>query len=596
MTEKSPKTEIISIFAYWSKNDFIEENTLTYLKELKRFSSVVLFVSNSPIEKSQLRILSGLNIKTLLRENFGYDFWAWKEGILLLQNEIKHSESLILCNSSCFLAFENLSSVLTKLDSKANIWGLSSYRESNIPFHLQSYFLLFKKEILQNWDAFISFWNQIPYMKNWQEAVKFGEIKLTNYYLKLGFKCASFIPPSVLPSEDVDPTIFYPTQLLSFGSPLVKKKLFMQSYSHFLSSSYGNSAATAFEYIKNNNGLYEEILRELISSTTPTQLLQILHLNYLIDPNNNQNFSKHNESKSALICFVYYKDMINYMTEIIQRFHGIAEIFIVSSERSLLDSYEKKLRGTKLPLNFRYKENRGRNEAAYFLSCKDVWLNHDYICALHDKKTSHASPALLGIDFMKHCEQHLAPSNEGILEIIKLFENNKLLGLLTPPPPIFGTFTSSLHNPIGRNLTSLTELNRIFFNGQLFDEKKGVDVFSAPFGGMFWARSKALTPLLESKLNINDFPGEPIKVTDGTILHALERSYPLIVRSAGFYTARVMNIILLPTLFDNLLYIIFLTAIKEKIILVTKKHAKKYINNHPILFKMAKYLYTRFLA
>ena len=113
---------------------------------------------------------------------------------------------------------------------------------------------------------------------------------------------------------------------------------------------------------------------------------------------------------------------------------------------------------------------------------------------------------------------------------------------------------------------------------------------------MFWARSKALTPLLESKLNINDFPGEPIKVTDGTILHALERSYPLIVRSAGFYTARVMNIILLPTLFDNLLYIIFLTAIKEKIILVAKKHAKKYINNHPILFKMAKYLYTRFLA
>jgi lipopolysaccharide biosynthesis protein len=57
--------------------------------------------------------------------------------------------------------------------------------------------------------------------------------------------------------------------------------------------------------------------------------------------------------------------------------------------------------------------------------------------------------------------------------------------------------------------------------------------FDFPIGGMFWARTKALQPLLALSLGWEDFPSEPLPI-DGTMLHAIERLFPLVARSAGY--------------------------------------------------------------
>jgi lipopolysaccharide biosynthesis protein len=43
---------------------------------------------------------------------------------------------------------------------------------------------------------------------------------------------------------------------------------------------------------------------------------------------------------------------------------------------------------------------------------------------------------------------------------------------------------------------------------------------------MFWARTCALTRLIELNLGWNDYPQEPLPY-DGTLLHAIERLLPL---------------------------------------------------------------------
>jgi lipopolysaccharide biosynthesis protein len=57
--------------------------------------------------------------------------------------------------------------------------------------------------------------------------------------------------------------------------------------------------------------------------------------------------------------------------------------------------------------------------------------------------------------------------------------------------------------------------------------------FDFPIGSMFWARSKALKPLFELKLQWEDYPEEPLP-EDGTILHAIERLLPFAARRAGY--------------------------------------------------------------
>ena len=196
---------------------------------------------------------------------------------------------------------------------------------------------------------------------------------------------------------------------------------------------------------------------------------------------------------------------------------------------------------------------------------------------------------------MKHCEQNLCPSASSILEIIEIFENNPLLGLLVPPLPFFGNFISSLYNPLGRNLNSLCLLNKKVFDGKLFSGSK-IDVLAAPLGGMFWARTEALTALFSFPFSFEDFPKEPIKKTDGTILHALERCYPLVVRRAGFYTARVINISLVPILYNNFIYFYLTLPITTRIIFSTKNMVKLKLSRYPFLYEAVRNLFRKFVS
>src|SRR5262249_44438523 len=64
------------------------------------------------------------------------------------------------------------------------------------------------------------------------------------------------------------------------------------------------------------------------------------------------------------------------------------------------------------------------------------------------------------------------------------------------------------------------------------------DFFDFPLGNMFWARPSALRPLLNLRLSWDDYPEEPLPY-NGTILHALERLLPFVVRHANFEVAGV---------------------------------------------------------
>jgi len=48
--------------------------------------------------------------------------------------------------------------------------------------------------------------------------------------------------------------------------------------------------------------------------------------------------------------------------------------------------------------------------------------------------------------------------------------------------------------------------------------------------------------LFDQNFTYEDFPVEPTHVTDGTIMHLIERIYPFAAQQAGFYSAWVMTL------------------------------------------------------
>jgi rhamnosyltransferase len=113
-----------------------------------------------------------------------------------------------------------------------DFWGMTDNTE--IAWHLQSYFLVFKRPVIDSKD-FAEFWKSIVPEQPKNQIIHKYEVGLTRYLTELGFKPAAFAPTAN--SRDAfqrwwmrftgraNTTLFSPLELLAAGMPLVKVAL-----------------------------------------------------------------------------------------------------------------------------------------------------------------------------------------------------------------------------------------------------------------------------------------------------------------------------------------------------------------------------------
>ena len=76
----------ICIFAHFNKNNNLEDYVIDYLNTIKELFDEVIFVSTSEIDKEKKILLSNIVSEIIIKENQGYDFGSWKEGLLFIKN------------------------------------------------------------------------------------------------------------------------------------------------------------------------------------------------------------------------------------------------------------------------------------------------------------------------------------------------------------------------------------------------------------------------------------------------------------------------------------------------------------------------------
>lgn len=139
----------IGIFCLYSPIRHIDNATLHTLKELRSIVDCLIIVINGMLDKKGL--LNEYADEILERENKGFDIGAYKSVILCskYRDSIQNSNELILCNSSFFGPFIPLKNIVKDMEnSNADFWGISSV-EKNLVRHIQSYFIVFRKNILK---------------------------------------------------------------------------------------------------------------------------------------------------------------------------------------------------------------------------------------------------------------------------------------------------------------------------------------------------------------------------------------------------------------------------------------------------------------
>ena len=205
---------------------------MCYVRGLLEVAAEVWVVVNGGLDAAGKAALAQLGVHVLERENSGYDFAAWQDAMATMDaGQLAAVDELLLCNCSCYGPIYPFSEVFEHMARReCDMWGL--YRHSAVegcfPAHLQSYFLVFRKSVLQS-AAWSEYWNQLVPAADWNAAVQ-QEVHFTEYFEQRGFKTASYVEAGKYDHLLHNPTVPLPVPLLRYDRfPLLKRKVFTRS-------------------------------------------------------------------------------------------------------------------------------------------------------------------------------------------------------------------------------------------------------------------------------------------------------------------------------------------------------------------------------
>ena len=541
----------VAIYFFYDKDGVVDRYVNYFLEDFKKNLDRLIVVCNGKLTPEGRQEFSKYTNEIIVRENKGFDVWAYKEGIEYIGwDNLKNYDELIMLNMTIMGPIYSFKEMFDEMDSRKELdfWGITKFHKfpvdpwglikyGYIPEHIQSHFIAVRNPMLTSYE-FKQHWEKMRMINTYFESVSYHESIFTKKFNDKGFKSDSYINSDDLKDFTDHPIIDYPKKIIEEKRcPIFKRRSFFNPYDDFLTRSMGRSSLELFKYIEENtnydvNLIWDNVLRV----ENMYDIKNTLHLNYNLP--SNYSLLKDNDSKKIGLFFhIYFEDLIEECFNYASNVPEYVDIFITTDKESKKIKIENKFSELKNKVDIKIIENRGRDVSAFLVPNREEILKYDIACFAHDKKTKQLHPELKGEEFKYKCLENILGNKNFVNNIINLFVENPRLGLLSPPAPNHAEFYGNLGREWGENYDITVEF--------LKDLKIEINVDKgkapiAPYGTMFWFRPKAMKKLLEKTWKYEDFPKEPNKI-DGTMLHAIERAYPFVVQEAGFYSANVLN-------------------------------------------------------
>ncbi|GHT81559.1 LPS biosynthesis protein [Actinomycetota bacterium] len=321
--------------------------------------------------------------------------------------------------------------------------------------------------------------------------------------------------------------------------PIVSQELFTVPHSQFLVASMGELPRLAFDYILEKTDFDVNLIWDKILRTGNLYNIQQNLAFTSVMPRGDQT-NEIAKSKTALVIHSYFPDLVEYLFNYAKSIPSYLDVYITTPNEEHAQKVREVFSALECAkLEVRVVQNRGRSESALLVGVKDVIMDYELVCYVHDKKTNYLSADTVGESWSYRCFENILSTPEYVQNVIHLFSENTRLGCLFPPPPNHADFISTVSTMYqwGENYESTVKLaEQLGLNVNIDEDYPPV----APVGGMFWFRPKAFEKLYARNWEYADFPPEPNN-SDNTLLHAIERIYAYTAQDAGFYSSFCMT-------------------------------------------------------
>lgn len=550
LTSKEPRRLVI--FFFYDGDGIVDPYVPHMLKALRTATSRVFIVVGGSLTAEGKSILQENSDELFLRENKGFDAWCYKAAIQKIgYQELARYDEVILTNHTIMgpvASMDHMFDVMAEKD--VDFWGISAHPGldfdpfdccpyGKLPAHIQSFFLVFRKALMKS-KAFALFWDELPMIHHYSESVGLFEGVLTQYFSDRGYQWDTFIPRGKYDEISDNLLITMPVEMIrDEGCPVFKRRVFFQDLDYIISFTAGQPAVQLIEYLGKRSFNMAMVWKNLLRTCHLSGLAETLHLTRVLPQEDMPGDALPAPApRIALFMHLYDTDLADEMARYAAAMPDDADFYISTT------SHRKKAviaaAFSHLPnrLDIRVCPNRGRDVSGLLVTFRKIALTYDYICVTHDKRTAHIKPATVGEGFAYQGYENILASKAYVRNIIHTFQREPQLGLLCAPPPNHADFATQIGLEWAGNFPATKRLaDRMGLHVPMDEDHYPY----APYGSNFFARADAMAPLLAYPWIYDDFPEEPLRETDGTPLHAVERVYPYVAQHAGYYTAMVMT-------------------------------------------------------
>lgn len=505
------------IYVHFNKYNRISNHVYYQLEKMRPLFSKVIFLSNSPLESSDIDTLVDRQLISQYqqRENKGYDFAAWHDGMMLEGFEsLKTYDSVTVMNDTCFGPLWDMYPYYERYenDDSVDFWGMTNHQgiqAGNIYIneHLQSYFISFKKRMIQS-SVFQKFWKSVESYEDVQKVIDNYETMYTKLFVEAGFKYQSVLNTLPLNKDFFHSnfSIHYPHVLIDHKVPFIKIKTF-DLVQHL--------APYTIRAIEKSSNYPISLINEHMSNVsvpTPPYLIDQKVFNTTVASNETIALNK----KVAIHLHTFYVDLLEEFLQHFEAFSFHYDLFLTTDSdekkkeiQTILDSLDKVAQVV-------VTGKKGR-DIIPMLKLKEQLASYDYIGHFHTKK-SPEYPHWVGDSWRQELNQMLIQPADGLLAKL---ESNDNIGLVIADIPSFFRYTKIVdpwnENRFAQDMNDLWQ--RMGMERQIDFDK--LDTFIMSYGTFIWFKYDALKPLFDLNLTDDDIPAEPLP--QHTILHAIER-------------------------------------------------------------------------
>ncbi|MGQ9412797.1 rhamnan synthesis F family protein [Streptococcus pluranimalium] len=504
------------LYVHFNKFDSLSSHILYQLEQMRPLFSNVLFISNSQLNSQTIDELKHNKLidDFIQRENSGFDFAAWRDGMLEIGfDELTSYDSVTVMNDTCFGPLWDLKDYYLNFESDHSVdfWGMTNNRETKksrhsqgFREHLQSYYMVFHKPVLLS-SAFQEFWKNIKSYQDVQDVINHYETQVTTNLVDAGFNYKAIFDTTDEEASHLlhaDFSYYHPTAILQKRVPFLKVKA-VDANQHI--------TPYLLNEIEKTSQYPVDLIVSHMSKINYPDFKYLLGRKYLKDIS-----SVPITKKVAVHLHVFYVDLLEEFLDAFRHFEFAFDLYITTDSAEKVSKIEGTLNQSNQKAKIYITGNIGR-DVLPMLKLKTELSLYDYVGHFHTKKSKEAD-FWAGESWRKELIDMLVlPANQ----ILSHLEKEDDLGLVIADIPTFFRY-NRIVNAYNENQIA-PEMNELWDKMGL---QKSIDfnafhTFVMSYGTFVWFKYNALKPLFDLDLDDDDVPEEPLP--QNSILHAIER-------------------------------------------------------------------------